>query len=61
MRSNFASFLTREAKPRKSLVEGQSGVSKICEQTFVGCERVQSSLNCCHMVFYVRFRDNSCL
>ena len=35
-----ASFLTGEAKPPKSLVVGQSGVSKICEQTSVSSKRV---------------------
>ena len=34
------SFLTGEAKPRKSVVVGQSGISKICEQTSVSSKRV---------------------
>ena len=34
------SFLTGEAKPRKSLVVGQSGVSKIYGQTSVSSKRV---------------------
>ena len=29
-RKNYEPFLTGEAKPRKSLVVGQNGVSKIC-------------------------------
>ena len=35
-----STFLTGEAKPRKSLVVGQSGVSKICEQTSVSSKCV---------------------
>ena len=53
--------LTGEAKPHKSLVVGQSGISEICEQTSVSSKHVCSSLNCCHMVFYACFGANLCL